>query len=697
VKLDLTSRLGGLGLSILACGAAILVILWGSLAVDSAEQRSLRLAQAGRDSTNLAIAFREHISRTLTALDQIMLAIKAEHEADPARFELPKWLDHSSFLAGLAVQVSLVDADGQVRATNIDSPGASINTADRPHFRYHLDPAAPQPYISVPVLGRLSGKWSVQVTRRLELPGGGFGGTVVVSIDPLYLDQFFETIDLGSHGAATLVGRDGIVRARRAGTERTIGQDLTHGKWRSVLDNADQGTFTSASAVDGVERIRSAMAVPGFPLVVIVGLGVQDVLGGLDAELQRRQLIGAALTVIVVLLVGLLLREVMRRHRREAALQEQAAVVSTLLDVTPAAIAVKDEKGRYLLINEAMERQFGKRRSEIIGRTTADLMPPETVPQIADWDVAARQAPTQLIAGERSLVVDGEQRYYFSQRRACEIGGRTVVIAASTDITAIRQGERAIERAAAAEAASRIKSEFLANMSHELRTPLNAILGFSEIMERELYGALGDPRYRSYAADIHLAGTHLLDVVNDILDLTKAEAGAMAIQCMPTEIAPVVEMVRRIVQDSAAELGLTLTIDVPAGLSARADAGRLRQVLLNLISNALKFTPGGGCITITAVEAEDAVWMTVADTGIGIEAAQIPIALAPFGQIESSLARRHEGTGLGLPLAKRLIELMGGVLQLDSEPGEGTRISFSLPRVAAETAPASDGKRAASG
>jgi PAS domain S-box-containing protein len=706
VKFDVTSRLGGLGLSILACGAAILVILWGSLLLDSAEQRSLRLGQAGRDTANLAIAFREHISRTLTALDQIMLAIKAEHEADPARFELPQWLEHSSFLAGLATQVSLVDAKGRVRVSNLGLAASPVDTADRPHFRYHLDPAAPQPYISVPVLGRLSGKWSIQVTRRLDLPDGSFGGTVVISIDPLYLGQFFETIDLGPSGVATLVGRDGIVRARRAGAENEIGQDMSRGKWHTVLDSAGHGTFISQSAIDGVERIRSAMAVPGFPLVVIVGLGLHDVLSGLDAELQRRQLIGAALTVVLILLVALLLREVVRRYRRESALGEQAAVMSTLLDVTPAAIAVKDEKGRYLLINEAMERQFGRRRSEIIGRTNADLMPPESVQQIVDWDVAARQAPTQLISGERSLVIDGQQHHYLSQRRACEIGGRVVVIAASTDITAIRQGERALERAAAAEAASRIKSEFLANMSHELRTPLNAILGFSEVMERELYGALGDPRYRGYAADIHLAGTHLLDVVNDILDLTKAEAGAMAIECQPTEIAPVVEMVRRIVQDSATELGLALDIAVPAGLVARADAGRLRQVLLNLISNALKFTPGGGRIAITAVESEDGIWISVADTGIGIATAEIPIALAPFGQIESSQARRHEGTGLGLPLAKRLIEMMGGAFTLDSELGKGTSISFSLPRVVAqaahaqaapaEAAAAEDAKQAAS-
>ena len=678
MKLGLISRLGGLGLAILACGVGFLLILWGGLVADSAAQRDVRLAQAGRDSANLAIAFREHVSRTLTALDQIMLAIKAEHEADPDRFELPKWLDHSSFLAGLALRVTLVDADGWIRATKLGPEGPPVNVADRAHFRYHRDLAAAQPYISVPLLGRVPGKSSIVVTRRLERPDGGFAGIVAVSIDPSYFGQFFETVDLGRHGVATLIGRDGIVRARRAGSDGAIGQDLG-GLWETIRDQMDRGSFIAKSAVDGVERVRSVMAVPGLPLVVVVGLGTHDVLAGLDAELRRRQLIAAALTLVVIVLVVLLLLEVTRRQIRQTAVVEQATLMGLILDVTPAAIAVKDENGRFMLINEAMERQFGRRRSEIIGRRIEELIGPDDARQILEWDAAARRAPSELIGGERPLNVDGQLVHYLSQRRVCEIGGRALLIAASTDVTAIRQAERAIERAAAAEAANRIKSEFLANMSHELRTPLNAILGFSEVMERELYGPLGHPSYRGYAADIHLAGAHLLDVVNDILDLTKAEAGVMAISLEATEIAPAVDMVRRIVHDTAAELGLVLVIDVPDGLIARADPGRLRQVLLNLVSNALKFTPAGGRVTITAGAADDRVWIAVADTGIGIAAAQIPTALAPFGQIESSQARRHEGTGLGLPLAKRLVELMNGIFALDSELDRGTRITLSLP------------------
>ena len=678
MKIGLISRLGGLGLSILACGAGILLILWANLLAESAAQRELRIAQAGRDTANLAIAFREHIGRTMTALDQIMLAIKAEHEAAPERFDIPAWLDHSSFLAGLAVRVSLADADGVIRATNFGPAEGRANIADRAHFRHHLDAGAAQPYIGVPLPGRMSGRWTFQVTRRLERADGSFAGVVVVSIDPSSLGQFFETVDLGPRGVALLVGRDGIVRARRAGADTAVGQDIGRGQWREALGAAAQATFIGYGAIDGVERIRSALVVPGFPLVVIVGLGMHDVLAGLDGELHRRLLMAAALTLVIVVLVVLLLREVTRRRRREIDLAEQAALLSTVLEVTPSAIAVKDENGRYILINGAMERQFGRRRSEIIGRRIEDLMLAEDARQIHEWDAAARRAPDQLISGKRPLIVDGKSYYYINQRRICEVGGRALLIVASTDITAIREAEQAIERAAMAEAANRVKSEFFANMSHELRTPLNAILGFSEVMEREVFGPLGHAKYRGYAADIHLAGTHLLDLVNDILDLTKAEAGAIAVRLEATEIAPVMETVRRIVHDSAAGLGLALEITVPPGLVGRADPGRLRQVLLNLVSNALKFTPDGGRITITGWRADGRVWIAVADTGIGIAPEQIPIALTPFGQIENSQVRRHEGTGLGLPLAKRLVELMDGEFTLESEPDKGTRIVFSL-------------------
>jgi two-component system, cell cycle sensor histidine kinase PleC len=215
-------------------------------------------------------------------------------------------------------------------------------------------------------------------------------------------------------------------------------------------------------------------------------------------------------------------------------------------------------------------------------------------------------------------------------------------------------------------------------MSHELRTPLNAIIGFSEVLSSALFGPL-DARYRDYAQDIHGSGHHLLQIINDLLDLSKVEAGRFELHDGQIQIAAMFEASRRMVSDRAAAAGVALEIE-PTRLEITGDELRLEQVLLNLISNAVKFTPSGGKIHIAAALGPGGdVSVSVADTGIGMAADEIPRALQPFGQIDNSLTRPHGGTGLGLPLAKRLVELHGGTLTLDSEPGRGTTVTFALP------------------
>jgi signal transduction histidine kinase len=232
-----------------------------------------------------------------------------------------------------------------------------------------------------------------------------------------------------------------------------------------------------------------------------------------------------------------------------------------------------------------------------------------------------------------------------------------------------------------AETASRAKTEFLANMSHELRTPLNAIIGFSEILAHQLYGALGNDRYRDYAADIHSSGTHLLEVVNDILDISKVEAGQLNLNEEPVSLASTIEKAMRILQERAEAAGLSLVPEVEANLPPlRADARLVKQSLVNLLSNSIKFTPAGGSITARAARgASGGLVLAVIDTGIGIAAEDIPRALAPFGQIDSALNRRYEGTGLGLPLVKSFAELHGGRLTLDSTLGAGTTVTMHFP------------------
>jgi len=228
---------------------------------------------------------------------------------------------------------------------------------------------------------------------------------------------------------------------------------------------------------------------------------------------------------------------------------------------------------------------------------------------------------------------------------------------------------------------NRSKSEFLANMSHELRTPLNAIIGFSEIIKGEMFGPAGSPQYVEYAKDIYDSGQLLLSLINDILDMSKIEAGKRALQETSMDVERVVQSVIHLVA-ARAKLGkLGLHVQVPKDLPfLRGEEKALKQILTNILTNAIKFTPEGGSVTLRAFR-DDQDWIAIAvkDTVIGIAADDIEIALMPFGQIESALSRKHQGTGLGLPLTKALVELHGGTLSIASAAGAGTTVTIAFP------------------
>ncbi|MGH7094440.1 MAG: ATP-binding protein [Stellaceae bacterium] len=232
-----------------------------------------------------------------------------------------------------------------------------------------------------------------------------------------------------------------------------------------------------------------------------------------------------------------------------------------------------------------------------------------------------------------------------------------------------------------AEAANRAKSGFLATMSHELRTPLNAIIGFSEMMQREVLGALGNEQYRTYVSDIHASGTHLLQIINDILDLSKAESGKLELYEDVFDLRDIIRAVSQLTSTRIRDAGLSNATHLPADLPLlRADERKTKQVLLNLVTNSAKFTPHGGHIeVIGAFDRQAGLMLTVADSGIGIAHDDIARVLEPFVQVDSSLSRQHQGTGLGLPLVKAIIELHGGSLMLDSTVGIGTRVTITFP------------------
>jgi signal transduction histidine kinase len=240
-----------------------------------------------------------------------------------------------------------------------------------------------------------------------------------------------------------------------------------------------------------------------------------------------------------------------------------------------------------------------------------------------------------------------------------------------------------------AEAADRAKSEFLAMMSHELRTPLNAVIGFSEIMKTEALGPIGSTKYREFADDIYTSGHHLLELINDILDLSKIESGKTRLREEEIQIAELIDSTVMLVRDSARRNSIEIELDCAPDLpDIFADRRKLKQILANLLSNGIKFTPAGGRISLKVRRGtHNGHVFQFADTGIGIAPEDIPKALAPFQQIDSKLGRMHEGTGLGLPLTKALVELHGGALEIESEVGVGTTVTLHFPNTRAIVPP----------
>ncbi len=261
-------------------------------------------------------------------------------------------------------------------------------------------------------------------------------------------------------------------------------------------------------------------------------------------------------------------------------------------------------------------------------------------------------------------------------------------------VSDLRQSRRQLERQAQqlvelaekymvektkAEKANRTKSEFLANMSHELRTPLNAIIGFSEVMEKELFGTIGNPKYAEYAKDIHESGNHLLDVINDILDMSKIEAGRLTITRKRIQLDEIIEDSLRIVHRIAEEKNIEFIRDGLHPFTISADKRAIKQVLINLLSNAVKFTPGGGKVTVLFRHSDHEVVFSISDTGIGIPKQDIGKLGRPFQQVENQFSKTYKGSGLGLAISRSLIELHGGDLTIRSQLGHGTTVTCRLP------------------
>jgi PAS domain S-box-containing protein len=373
------------------------------------------------------------------------------------------------------------------------------------------------------------------------------------------------------------------------------------------------------------------------------------------------------------------LTDVTERRRAEAAQWRLASIVQLSSD---AIVSVTPDR-RVASWNRGAEKLYGYTAEEMLGRRVNNTIPPHRVAE-------ARAVVERVMRGERVDILETERlrkdgtivAVALSVSPVTDPGGAVVGIASiARDITELKRAQAALYVAKEqAEIANRAKSAFLANMSHELRTPLNAIVGFSEMMKTAVFGTVGNDHYRGYVADIHASGLHLLDIINDLLDLAKIEAGKMKIEEGIVAIDAVVGQVVRVVREQAEQAGIRLGVALdPALPRLRGDARAIKQILLNLVSNAIKFTRQDGHVTIAAGVDASGLQLRVSDSGIGIARKDIARLMQPFSQVESVEVRRRQGTGLGLALVQAMAELHGGGVTIASEPGRGTEVTVRLP------------------
>ena len=362
--------------------------------------------------------------------------------------------------------------------------------------------------------------------------------------------------------------------------------------------------------------------------------------------------------------------------------------LASIFEVSEAGITVTDERGIIVRVNDSFLRNYGWARNEVVGNPFVDFVADDEREKTLINQKKFLSVGVRSTGEVRMLRKDGDVAdVLFTSATLTLSQNRKYLVTTVMDITMRKQMEKSLRVAKEqADAANHAKSNFLANMSHELRTPLNAIIGFSELMMNETFGPVGTEKYKEYMNDIHMSAEHLLSIINEVLDMSKIEAGRLELAEETFSIEDMIVSVCRMAVSRVFASNIEILQEIEENLPpVYADYRLIRQTLINLIANAVKYSPHGGKISVSAVLDKDSgsLIMTIEDEGLGISKDKIQHALEPFGQVDDNSGMRdlyRQGTGLGLPLAKTMVEMHGGRLNLESESGVGTCVRINLPR-----------------
>ncbi len=657
--------------------------------------RENALLSAEATSANLARAIEDANSRTMQAVDLILTNVGAGLRPGG-------WMDGRDdkaflqFLLDEAPQVremAFADETGQVTSISRRNAPTNLSIAGEIYFQKAREGLLPPFFLSTPQPGRLLGsdpkqadfayQGHILTVRVIENDLGQFQGIALAVLNPGYFQELISSLDLGPGGIVTFYRYDGAVLVQSGPNTLEIGTE-NHSEtalFTNHVPKKEWGTYRQAAqGPKDYPRIISYRATTRWPVLVSVGLHQDDALTAWKDEATAFSAVmgGGLVTLLVLALV------VYRQRSAQDRAEHQLTLLGTALKTSANMVLITDVDARIVWVNDAFCHQFGYTFTEVVGQNprilSSGLMTPSVYKEL--WETIlgghiwtgefvnrCKDGKLLIVNQTISPIIDAE-------------GHVTHFVGIHDDITQRKEAENELREAKIlAETANTVKTQFLANMSHELRTPLNAVLGFIDMMRLETFGPLGHDKYREYTDDVHTSASHLLTLISDILDVSKIEAGKMDMSEDCIDLNELALSCTKLMMPRADDQRVSLTLHIESGLPGLlADEVRIKQIVLNLLTNAIKFTPAEGQIRLVIeMGSHGGILIRCEDTGIGIAPEDIRKVLEPFGQAGETNTLTREGVGLGLYLVKSITEMHNGRVDVTSEIGTGTNVSIILP------------------